>query len=437
MKWPAAILVGLCAAPLAAIIVGTAADSWAGWLRVSSREGAAAYWMVMMALLGAVLALTVGICIARGWLLAAPNFWSALGTTVGATAVVTLVITGFVWLAADLPPKIDGRRLQLVAEVRLPAGASLQSLRAQTPDVAILRVATRDARGSGSLDFDAAREMDGQLIVPATLDLDTSAQRKMLHLGFLDGRNIFFPLGFGSTPQQQDLEWTDWIPAEPLTGEAPTASGSAYAIRYKVVVEPPPAPSLTPAQQELDADAAQEAAMRALAPDAPLAQWLVFTRYGVPQPRIDAAIAAIRARPDYASELAQEMLHGEHESSRDALRAIEHIDPPPAELAEGIAAVGREIARALRDLEKESVESGTYNDHVAGISTRFSAWMVATRALQEAKVADFVPQLQEIIEPARRLGQVDAIRLDVVRVASFYLDKWAGIAPLPTDPPPR
>jgi hypothetical protein len=111
--------------------------------------------------------------------------------------------------------------------------------------------------------------------------------------------------------------------------------------------------------------------------------------------------------------------------------------PPPAELSASIAEVGKRIAQSLRDLENETPDTDEYNAHVSDISTRFSAWMVATRALQEPKLADFTPQLQEILEPARRLDKAYAIRMDVVRVASFYLNKWAGIAPLPGDPPPR
>jgi len=134
--------------------------------------------------------------------------------------------------------------------------------------------------------------------------------------------------------------------------------------------------------------------------------------------------------------MSHEMLDGEYDASRDALRALEHIQPPPSELAPAIAAVGAQIAQALRDLEKQQPGTPEQQAAVNAISTRFSAWMVATRALQEPKVADFVPQLKEIIEPARQYDQLYAIRMDVVRVASFYLNKWAGIAPLPTDPPP-
>jgi MFS family permease len=45
--------VGFCAAVIAAIITGTAADFWSRGLQFSTREGAAGYW-VMMALLGAI-----------------------------------------------------------------------------------------------------------------------------------------------------------------------------------------------------------------------------------------------------------------------------------------------------------------------------------------------------------------------------------------------
>lgn len=441
MKWLASVFVGICAVPLAAIIVGTAADSWASWLRVSTREGAAGYWVVMMAVLASVCALVLGISLARGWLLTTPNFWSALGSTVGLTAAVTLLLTGLIRLGADLPPRVDGRRLQLVAEVRFPADTTLESLKEAAPHLSIRRVDSGDSRGSGNLMLESASEIDGRLVVPVTMDIQTSARRKMLHLGYT-GRDVFFPLDFSAKPDQKDLDWSGWISALPTTpaesgGTQLAGSVQSYEARYKVIIEPPPAPRLTREQEEAAADAKQEAAMRVLAPDAPLAQWLVFTRYGVPQPRIDAAIAAIRARPAYAAEMEREMLAGEYESSRDALRAIAHIKPPPREFANAIAAAGMEIAQSLRDLEKEPAESRTHDERVSSISTRFSAWMEATRAVQESKVADFVPQLQEIIDPARRLDQVHAIRMDVVRVASFYLNKWAGIAPLPSDPPPR
>jgi len=431
LSWIASILVGLCAAPLAAVIVGTAADSWAKWLHISSHEGGSAYFVVFVALLAVIVALIAGIAIARGWLLSTPHFLSALGTTVGAIGATALLITGIIWLAADLPPTIDGRPIEILAEVRFPPGSAIESAQNAQGYVTIVRVAAGESSGIGYFDVKAVREMDGRIVLPVRMTLSTSTAKKLINVAFTDGPSMFFPMHFGSKPAPEDLEWSGWL------APGDTSGAKGYELRYRAHVVPPPPPMPTAEQEAVDADAQQEAEMRALAPDAPLASWLLFTRYGTPQARIDAAIAAIRARPNYAAEMAHEMLEGEYDSSRDALRAVAHIHPPPAELAAGIAAVGKEIAGSLRVLEKETPGSEAYNKLVDGISTRFSAWMEATRPLQEAKVADFTPQLEEIIEPARRLDQSHVIRIDVVRVASFYLNQWAGIAPLPTDPPPR
>ena len=431
MNWVPSIFVGLCAAPLTAFIVATGADSWARWLRIGSQEGASGYWVAFIALLAAIVALILGIGIARGWLLSSPNFWSALGTTVGIAIIATLLATGVIWLATDHAPQIDGRPIEIEAELRFPPGTPLESVQAANGYVTIFRVAANDTSGMGYFDFKTARDVDGRITLPVTMPLSTSSAEKRLQVSFTDDKGrpeLLFPMDFGSKPAPKDFEWTGWL--------APERGPDTYALRYRVQIEPPPPPPLTSEQQDARNLAQKEAELRALAPDAPLAQWLVFTRYGNPQPIIDAAIVAVRARPDYVAQMSHEMLDGEYDASRDALRALEHIQPPPAELAPAVASVGAQIAQSLRDLEKQQPGTPEQQAAVNAISTRFSAWMVATRALQEPKVADFVPQLKEIIEPARKHDQLYAIRMDVVRVASFYLNKWAGIAPLPTDPPP-
>ena len=63
--------------------------------------------------------------------------------------------------------------------------------------------------------------------------------------------------------------------------------------------------------------------------------------------------------------------------------------------------------------------------------------MVATRSLREKCGGDFVPELRTILELSRVRPDSIVLRGDVCRVASFYLREWAGVAPLPTDPPPR
>ena len=63
--------------------------------------------------------------------------------------------------------------------------------------------------------------------------------------------------------------------------------------------------------------------------------------------------------------------------------------------------------------------------------------MVAARALQGKDGVDLTPELRIILELARVRQDSYVMRQDVVRVASYYLQQWAGLAPLPTDPKPE
>ena len=440
MNWFASIGVGLLAAPVVGLIAGTAAAVAAEWLRVPNREGAAGFFAVAIALLGVIIGLILGILFARGVLLPPASFMKSLGLTIGSCLVLSLAFVGIVRLSADLPPKIDGEQLELLIELRCPAGVTIPSSgndESTSRYVTFLRLASGDTRGYASLELKEARIEDGRQIIPATLPIETSAARKLLSVRLDDERNLLFALEFGSRPRDQDFQWSRWIEAAYNVDSAKPSPDATFSVRTQVCKVPSPPPTPSREDEELNADAAQEDAMRALRPDAPLAQWLVFMRYGVPQQRIDAAVAAIRARPNFVAEMSHEMLAGEHEASREALRALEHMQPPPTELAEAVAAVGREIAQALRDLDPPPALPDRPYSYGSDISTRFAAWMVATRALQGKGDADFAPELKEILQLSRQHQQSYTLRIDVVRVASFYLHEWAGIEPLPTDPPPR
>ena len=323
MNWLAALGVGLSSAPLTGVICGTAAVLCADWMRVPQREGAAGFFAFGMALVGAFLGFVLGIGFARGWFVASPGFFKAFGLTLATCTAGSAVISGLVWLTADLKPKIDGRELDLAFELRYPAGSAPDAAETLAQSrVTFVRLSDGESRGNGQLSSDTAREEGGRHIVPGTLAIDTSAARKLLNIRLDDRRNLLFALHFGSKPKPKDFAWSDWIDAAYELGQQPPPAEHRFAVRYLVrLIEPPP-PAPTREEVEAAADAQQEAELRALAPDAPLAQWLVYTRYGVPQSRIDVAVAAIRARPTFAADMTHEILEGEYESSRTALRAM-------------------------------------------------------------------------------------------------------------------
>jgi hypothetical protein len=100
-------------------------------------------------------------------------------------------------------------------------------------------------------------------------------------------------------------------------------------------------------------------------------------------------------------------------------------------------AVGRDLAERIRRFNASKPEDDPSYEGAADVSVRFSPWLDAARNLRERCGADFAPELKEILELSRVRTDSQAMRGDVVRVASYWMQQWTGLAPLPTDPPPR
>ncbi len=206
-------------------------------------------------------------------------------------------------------------------------------------------------------------------------------------------------------------------------------------MRYRVQHEPPPPKVLTREEEEAQRLAGIRAEFNALTPEAPLAAWLEFTHYRNPEDVQKAAGAAIRKRPGLIEEMSEALRSEDKQLARLASWSFQFLPEPPAEVAPAVASFGDKIIASLR-VVSERIEADGKAD-AGDLTLEFSDWMVAVRALQEQANVSFVPQLQEIATLARQCSADYNIRMSVVRVASFYLNKWAGIAPLPGDPPPR
>ena len=98
--------------------------------------------------------------------------------------------------------------------------------------------------------------------------------------------------------------------------------------------------------------------------------------------------------------------------------------------------VGHQIAAAIRAVNATTTEQDPGYERAAAVAIQFSAWMIAVRALQSKDGIDLTPELGTILELARVREDSYVMRQDVVRVASYYMQQWAGVAPLPTDPKP-
>jgi hypothetical protein len=415
------------------------------WFRIPQREGAAGFFGMGVSLLALLLSIALGVACARH--IAAgqsPSVLKAWGLASAIIVSLGLLSVALMWLFADLPPKWQGRRLELVVELRCPPGFTLPSLEeSSTPYATIIRLPSGEPSGWSPLQLQEARTEADSIVLPAVLELATSAPSKAVSIRLGEAHHLIFPLEFGATPEQSTLQWSRWLEATtPLntassTSARPQSPEHTFYMRYRVQQEPPPKPTRTREGIEAEVQAKVDAEFNALAADAPLSEWLRFTRYDNPRQRQRQAAAAIRARPSFQQDMIDAISGANLETSTEALRSLPHFAAPPIELAGTVARFGEDIAAELRALHELAADDPARNLAAANISIKFSAWMEAVRSLHGHGGSSFIPQLQGIANLSRRQPIEHVIAIDVLRVASYYLHTWAGIAPLPEDPPPR
>jgi hypothetical protein len=441
MGWLASIGVGICSG-LVGFVIALFAAAWAvELLRVSQREGAAGFFAFGIAIVVFFAGIVLGIVCARmvpqG---ASPSFWRALGTASAILSGTAAVGLALAWLLSDPIPKLDGARLELAIELRCPPGFVMPELADPSDAYAtIIRLPGGTTKRWSRMELGQSRTEEGRLIVPTLLPLDTSVPRKLLSIRLGKEQEALFEFEFGAKPREKDLQWSRWIEAAYPVGKPKPAPDATFHMRYRVQKEPPAPKVITRAEEEEQRLAGLRAEFAALSPDAPISAWLNFTHYRYPEDVRKAAGAAIRKRPDFDREMSQALRGEDPELVNLALSSFQFFpaDAPAAGLTPSVEAVGQEIVASMHAFTQLLSDDPDRRATSEKISRRFSDWMVAASALQGQPDVTFVPVLQEIAIEARKVPDDYQIRMTVLRVSSYYLNKWGGIAPLPSDPPPK
>lgn len=438
MNWFLTIVVGFLTAVFGLLIAAVLGSLNVRWYRISGFEGGAGYYVGLIALIGGVVGFVVGMVGARavaGWPEA--SFLKGLGLSVGSMAGLVVAVAVVCWLAADIPPKIAGKNLELVIEVRAPQGFALPPELKDNGAFAGVVLLRDSAQPTGDLRLEESKQIDGRWVVPATVPLNTSASNKHLRVHFRKEHDFIFPIKLRSHPNRKDLEWSDWVECGWKTVESRSESDDIFLLRYKVQIVPPPPPGKTQAEFDAEQAANEQAVFEAIPHDAPIATWLPYTRYGTSPERLAVAIKSISRRETFVAELTELILGPDHKIAADAMNLIEHLTLFPPELNASIATAGQKIAGMILTFNATPPEQDPAMQGAADVSARFSAWMTAAETLRKQSSGDFTAELHAILKLARIRQDSHEMRISVVRVASYYLKEWAGIEPLPTDPKPR
>ena len=440
MSFLLCVLVAALSAVVGLVCGGVLAEFSVRWLRIHGGQGNAAYFTVMMALLGAGIGLVVGM-IAAG-ILSPRNgagFGRALGASSGVLVFVTLVSLGVCRLFAHVPPTIDGRRLSLEVEVRLPTGATVPKTGSDGAGFvqlhAMLGSSSRHV-SVGALDPEHARQENGRWIVPASLVVESSlGSRKLVIERSSTGPKEEFTLPLPPSPRRGHLQWSGWLPAS--EGQSPEAADARLSYRFRVQMVAPRDYRKEAAARDAQAFRDSRAALDALPADAPLTTFLEYTRYGPPDGIKPLAIARMAEKTNFVAEMQAMMLAKDADVSAEFLRLVPEVANPSPDLLRAVEAAGRDIAEQIRTVNVTPPKNDPEFYGARGVATRFRPWLMAVARLRVENDGDFIPELTTILELSRVRKDITAMREDVCRVASLCLKDWAGVAPLPSDPPPR
>jgi len=441
MNWMLSIVIAVLTGVLGLFATGFLAAGYASWYRMSNFEGGASYFMIFSALVGGVISLFIGLVVSR--VVAAgvePGFLKGLGCAWGTVLLIGGVLAAIAWLLADIPPKIDGNELELQVEIKLPAGAtnppaSLTGDSSLTLGSIVNHIQRKSQTGEFKLN--EARLETGRWIIPGSLPVFTMRGQRSLSAVLAGKRVAGFMVPLPARPGKDYEQWSDWMPHPRLSQPAWPDTESSYRFRVQPIVPviEPPGPS---AEEAAAAQAAQEQAVfDAIPPTAPIKDLLPYTRYGTPEARLRTAITKITSRSNFVAELSVLIFSKDDTEASDALRMIEHIPQPPKELVPVVAEFGRNLAVLITRVNATKPEQDPRYLAFVPISIRFSAWTVALPPLREKAGGDFTPELRTILELSRVREDSHLMQEDVRRVAGYYMQQWAGVAPLPGDPKPN
>lgn len=224
-----AVLTGICGAVAAFAMASVAVD----WLRISSREGEAGYFAVLMGLFGLVGGVVIAIVVNR--FVTAPGF-AGSATAFGIALAIVLGIIGlggaYAWMQNDPAPQMAGRYLKLELEVRGYRGLVLDP-----KDQDNFRASF--VSHYATLDFDRAQTASGAVIIPGEISLMTSQRRVYFGVRSRADNIVFIHFEMPRTLDPERAAWSAWLTAPPDNPPRPETGPDGFAVRYRVAWRDP------------------------------------------------------------------------------------------------------------------------------------------------------------------------------------------------------
>ena len=218
---------------------GLVATRCVDWYRISSFEGKSGYFIISVALLGALIGFAVGLTVL---VLLGPTDGRGLLKTLGCSIAVALGLAGmaygFCWRLADIPPKLDGRTILLEIELMLPVNMEAPPFPPTgETSLRLHSVVGRVSRNfkEGQMALAAARMENGRWIVPGAVELYTMRGKRSLAF-VINGQELMgYQAPLPARPSRAHLQWSPWGPRPRPPAPAWPDSQPSYRFRIQPV----------------------------------------------------------------------------------------------------------------------------------------------------------------------------------------------------------
>lgn len=421
MNWFASITIGLLTAAVGAFLAGCVAVAAVAWYRISGFEGLSGYFVGTIGLLGGMAGLVIGLVAARKVAATgAPAFFTGLGLSCGIVAGMAGVAALISWMLADIPPKIDGRELDLAVEIRLPIGEAISpgsvvsdsylTLGSVNP---LTHVQRRSERGT--LLVSEARYVNGRWIIPGSVGIFTTRGHRSIEVVLGGKSRAGFIVPVPGRPGLKYEQWSEWLPRSGQDGKP--WPETEYSYRFRVERRVPPMPPPDPAVVEAEKFAA-------LKPDGQIEEWLHFFREDMPAERAQAVMEVLEERP---ADLARAIRSTDQTTAESALSAVTKLSRVSPDVAEAVRDVGRNIADAIRRFNEMKPDDADYYSVASGLRTRFSYWHRAWWTVHQKTGVDGRPPLVEILDLALVRAK-DPCMDEIIVNARFHLEHLESAA---------
>ncbi|QJR37484.1 hypothetical protein [Gemmatimonas groenlandica] len=447
MTWLLSLVHALLGAVAGFMGMAGIASLWVRWFRIPTGQSNAGYYVYFVAIAGGIIGAIVGFVASRAAVDGSDShFVRGLGYTASAGAIALALVLAASWLLADHPPTIDGRRLLIEVELRTPPVTALVERAGFDPGITLWNK-HRKAYGFNT-DYGSTVRPDGdRRVVTTRVELGSSAATRGLYVGWSEGCQLFVELRLPGKPTKAQFEWSEWQDEtvfSPSSGWEQPGVDLHFAVRYRVIFAPerpkPPTAAERATQESAEAaraEASQREALAAIPVGAPITQYLEFTQYQFPDAIKADAFRRMRESAHFAEEYSAVVLHVNSDTAAHWMRFAAEFPGDRAPVIEAVRLAGADLAARIDSLSRKRKQTEGGGDANYDALARFGGFFSAAFALRESGVGDFTPELRAILVAARTKQNIPGVRSDIVRMASYYLQQWAGDKPAPDDPPPK